>query len=297
MPTVAVLVNNYNNGRWLRECVDSVLAQSRPVDEIIVYDDGSSDESVSVLRGYGERIKLIEGVHRHDRSGIASQAAAVAAAFFASTAEHLYLLDGDDRYKVHHVESCEARWKAEPDAIMVQCAMVTLDAESRPLGPHWSARLCQKVDYRREIYRKKNLDFFCPTSALAFRRDFLLGALPVEMPQTGLTSAADIRLCWAAALAGRILFVSEPGVDYRTHSAGMSATTGQRLQSRRKNAALAIGDFNLYARRHRYPLLRPWLHVNFYLQWCRALAPKAVGDFCAELKIRLTSRQERRGQL
>lgn len=297
MPTVGVLVNNYNNSRWLRECVDSVLAQSHPVNEIIVYDDGSSDDSVTILRGYGERIKLIEGVHRYDRSGLASQAAAVAVAFSASTADHLYLLDGDDRYKAHHVENCEARWKVEPAALMVQCAMLTLDAESRPLGPHWSARLCQEVDYRREIYRKKNLDFFCPTSALAFRRDFLLGALPLEMPQTGLTSAVDLRLCWAAALSGRILFLKEPGVDYRAHASGMSTTTGQRLQSRRKNAQLAIGDFNLYARLHNHPPIRPWLHVNFYLQWCRAIAPETLGSFCAQLKIRLTSRQVRRGHL
>ncbi len=290
---VGILINNYNNGRWLRECVDSALAQSRPVNEIIVYDDGSSDDSVAILRAYGERIKLIEGVHRHDRSGIASQAAAVAAAFSASTAEHLYLLDGDDRYKAHHVESCEARWKAEPAALMVQRAMLRLDAESRPLGPHYSTKLRQEVDYRREIYRGKNLDFFCLTSALAFRRDFLQKELPLEMPQTGLTSALDIRLCWAAALAGHILYLNEPGVDYRDHAAGMSTTTGLRRQGRRKNAQLAIGDFNHYARLHHYPPLRPWLHVNFYLQWCRDLAPKNLGDFCAQLKIRLTSREVR----
>ena len=287
MPTVGVLINNYNNGRWLRECVDSALAQSRPADEVIVYDDGSSDNSVAILRGYGDRIRLIEGIHNHDRSGLASQAAAIAAAFAVSTAEHLYLLDGDDRFKPHHIESCEARWQGDPEAVMVQCAMQMLDAESRLGEPHWSARLRQEADYRRKIYRQAVLDFFCPTSALAFRRDFLLKSLPLEMPQKGMTCAVDIRLSWAAALAGHILYIQEPSVDYRGHADGMSATTGLLSQSRRQIAEQSVNDFNIFARRHGHPPLRVWLSLSHYLRMCRTIAPKRLGDACALLKIRM----------
>ena len=83
-PRIGVLINNYNNGPWLRACVDSVLAQTRPADEIVVYDDGSTDDSVAVLRSYGDRIRLLEGVHDFVRPGMHSQGHAVAAAFAAS---------------------------------------------------------------------------------------------------------------------------------------------------------------------------------------------------------------------
>jgi cellulose synthase/poly-beta-1,6-N-acetylglucosamine synthase-like glycosyltransferase len=77
-PRVGVLINNTNNGPWLRATVDSVLARTRPADEITVYDGGSTDDSLSILRSYGNRIRLIEGMHDATRPGTASQGAAIA---------------------------------------------------------------------------------------------------------------------------------------------------------------------------------------------------------------------------
>jgi glycosyltransferase involved in cell wall biosynthesis len=48
--TAGILIDNYNNGPWLRACVDSALDQTRPADEVIVYDDGSNDDSRAILR-------------------------------------------------------------------------------------------------------------------------------------------------------------------------------------------------------------------------------------------------------
>ncbi len=59
MPRVSVLLTSYKHERWLRECVDSALAQSHDDLEVIVVDDNSPDSSVAILESYGDRIRLV----------------------------------------------------------------------------------------------------------------------------------------------------------------------------------------------------------------------------------------------
>ena len=58
-PLVTVRINNYNYGRYLARCIDSMLSQTHRNLEIIVYDDCSTDESGDVLNRYADRIKII----------------------------------------------------------------------------------------------------------------------------------------------------------------------------------------------------------------------------------------------
>ncbi|HPB88115.1 MAG TPA: glycosyltransferase family 2 protein [Thermotogota bacterium] len=58
-PLVTVGINNYNYGRYLAQCIDSMLDQTHRNLEIIVYDDCSTDESGDVLNRYADRIKII----------------------------------------------------------------------------------------------------------------------------------------------------------------------------------------------------------------------------------------------
>lgn len=281
---VGILINNYNNGKWLRTCIDSALAQTRPADEVIVYDDGSSDDSLAILRSYRDRIRLIEGVHRFDRSGIASQAAAIAGAFAASTADHLYLLDGDDSYRPHHLADCEAAWQKSPDAVMIQVAMQHVDVEGRLGRVHWIKHF-EQTDYLRAIYRLHDPRLFTPTSSLGFSRRCLSEHLPIKIPQSGLTSASDIRLCWAAAFSGRILWLSNISVNYLQHPASMAVYTGFAANTIRQNTEMVINDFNEYARLRGHPGVNPWRNRAIQKQFLRSLLPRRIGDAIGQFRL------------
>lgn len=56
IPSVSVIVPVYNCAPYLRQCLDSVIAQTESSWEIICVDDGSTDDSVSVLREYERRL-------------------------------------------------------------------------------------------------------------------------------------------------------------------------------------------------------------------------------------------------
>jgi len=58
--SICALVPTYNRASMLRECIDSILAQTRPVQEIIVINDGSTDNTKEVVASFGNRVTLID---------------------------------------------------------------------------------------------------------------------------------------------------------------------------------------------------------------------------------------------
>lgn len=110
-PLVSVLIPNYNCAAFVAEAVDSVLAQTYPNVEIIVVDDGSTDDSVNILRQYGDRITLIQQANE----GLAS---ARNQGLRAASGDFLALFDADD--------ICEPGRLAAQVACLQQCSDAVL---------------------------------------------------------------------------------------------------------------------------------------------------------------------------
>ena len=56
---VSIVINNYNYGKFLATAINSSLCQTHPDTEVIVVDDGSTDDSISVARSFGDQILLV----------------------------------------------------------------------------------------------------------------------------------------------------------------------------------------------------------------------------------------------
>jgi GT2 family glycosyltransferase len=73
---VSLIIPTYNRGHLIGETLDSALRQERPFAEIIVVDDGSTDDTARVLAGFGDRIRVIQqgqgGVQRARNAGVAA---------------------------------------------------------------------------------------------------------------------------------------------------------------------------------------------------------------------------------
>src|SRR5262245_66638565 len=63
MPALSVIIPTYNCGRFLRESLDSIFAQTERDLEVIVVDDGSTDDTPAVLARYAGRITVVQGAH------------------------------------------------------------------------------------------------------------------------------------------------------------------------------------------------------------------------------------------
>ena len=69
-PSVSILLSNYNHAKYLTESLDALCGQTRPADEIIIVDDGSTDDSVAIIEGYCERYPTIQFVRNDTNKGL-----------------------------------------------------------------------------------------------------------------------------------------------------------------------------------------------------------------------------------
>ena len=92
-PSVSTIIPVYNCAPYLRQCLDSVIAQTESSWEIIAVDDGSTDDSVAILREYEEKLGGKMHVIKQENAG---PARARNRAIDAATGEYLAFLDADD---------------------------------------------------------------------------------------------------------------------------------------------------------------------------------------------------------
>ncbi|MEO8483549.1 MAG: glycosyltransferase [Acidobacteriota bacterium] len=107
--TVSVIIPAYNAAAYLAAALDAVLNQTRPPHQIIVVDDGSTDETPDVCQSFGSRITTI----RQPNGG---EASARNTALRAATGEYVALLDADDLAAPDRFEKQVAALAARPDA-------------------------------------------------------------------------------------------------------------------------------------------------------------------------------------
>lgn len=89
--TISVVIPAYNAEKYVSRAIDSVLKQTHPADEIIVVDDGSTDNTADIVQGYGEKVRYI----RQENAGAG---AARNRGIEESTCQWIAFLDSDDEW-------------------------------------------------------------------------------------------------------------------------------------------------------------------------------------------------------
>lgn len=127
MMTVSVVIPCHNAGKWLEETLRSVAAQTRPPHEVIVIDDGSTDDSVEIVRRSALDIRLIEVRCRN-------AAAARNAGIEVATGDWIALLDADDVWYPNHLERAAQVLTGTNDvAYRAICDDITADGTRCPM--------------------------------------------------------------------------------------------------------------------------------------------------------------------
>lgn len=184
-PLVSILINNYNYGSFLQDAIESALNQTYPHVEVIVVDDGSTDNSLTVIEDYGDRIIPI-----FKENG--GQASAFNTGFFASHGEIICFLDADDCFVPNKVAEIVARFRQYPGLDWCFHRLQLVNKDLQPLPPSmmvtnpkgrigiFNDSASQFCDFRQDLKRGK-LAFDPPaTSGLCFTRSLLGTILPME---------------------------------------------------------------------------------------------------------------------
>ena len=121
-PLVSVVIPTYNQASYLRASIDSVLAQTYPAVEVVVVDDGSTDETPDILASYGDRIRAI----RQTNHGAAN---ALNHGIRESRGRYVCWLSSDDAFVPDKVARQVAAFEADPELGLSFMGFDTIDAQ------------------------------------------------------------------------------------------------------------------------------------------------------------------------
>ena len=198
---ISVCIATYNGERFIREQIDSILRQLSSDDEIIVSDDGSTDNTISIINSIDDkRIRVIEGPRKQ------SPTSNFECTLKASKGDFIFMSDQDDVWKPNKVNIC-MEWLQRYDCV-VSDAEVT-DSSLNPLYP--SLYAIMQVQQGR-IYNTiwKNGYTGC---CMAFRRNVLEASLPFpkDIPMH------DIWIGNVAAYKYNVKFIPDTLIYFRRH--------------------------------------------------------------------------------
>jgi glycosyltransferase involved in cell wall biosynthesis len=216
-PTVSVVMAAKNYARFIREAIDSVFAQTVEHWELIVIDDGSSDDTEAAVRPY-----LVDHRVRYVRSDHLGQSRAKNLGLGLSSGEFVAFLDADDAWLPTKLERQLAVFHANPAVGVCFSGRRIIDETGREHPPAPSPRWSEVGDVLAAVFRK---NFVCFSSVLARRAVFdHVGGF-----DTGLDLAIDYDLWLRVAAHHPFDFVPDPLVLYRTGHGNLSKKLSDRV--------------------------------------------------------------------
>jgi glycosyltransferase involved in cell wall biosynthesis len=239
IPRVSVVVPNYNYARYLRERLESVAAQTVPLYEIIVLDDCSTDDSISMLRGLRSEVRPEPQVISSEANG-GSVFRQWLKGVERARGEFVWIAEADDLSSPGFLEAVLRPMMQDASVVMSYCQSKQIDGSGNVLADDYLAYTADISEQRwlsgyvvegcDEVVESLAVKNVIPNvSAVVFRRQPLLEVLQAHVDQICEFRIAGDWIAYLRILAkGRVAFVSESLNLHRRHAGGV--TIGSALK-------------------------------------------------------------------
>ena len=219
---VSVALCTYNGAAYLEQQLLSILGQSLRPDEIVVSDDGSTDETLAVLERVVEAWRAEDAAHVVEIMVLRNATALGVTANFeqalaACSGDLIALSDQDDVWQPARLEIMVAEFKRRPELVLLHSDARLVDADGAPIGQTLLAALGVSSSNRAEVHAGGAFD-------VLLRRNIVTGATMMVRRESVERSRPfpaawvhDEWLAMVAALTGEVDFLDETLIDYRQH--------------------------------------------------------------------------------
>jgi glycosyltransferase involved in cell wall biosynthesis len=224
---VAIVIPCYNHARYVGEALESVLAQTRKADRILVIDDGSKDDSVKVLRSFESR--GVEVGARENRGAHNTINELIAKA--AADCDFIGILNSDDRYLPDRIAKCLQSAQEHPGKAVFSTKLRVIDGEGAPMpedAPRsrwfhgaWTLGAQTDVDVPEWLGQA---NFIATTTNVFARASYLMAN-----PMRNYRFIHDYFFLSTAALENQIQVVPEVLLEYRVHGSNTISTKPEPL--------------------------------------------------------------------
>ena len=223
---VAIVIPCYNHARYVGVAIESVLAQTRKADRILVIDDGSKDDSVSVLRSYEKHGVEVGARENRGAHNTINELVALA----AKDCDFIGILNSDDRYLPDRIARCLESARRHPEKTVFSTGLRVIDAEgavmpgdaARSRWFHGAWSLGGEGVQIPEWLGQAN--FIATTTNVFARAGYLR-----DHPMRPYRFIHDDFLLSTAAREDRIQILPEVLLEYRVHGSNTIATKPEPL--------------------------------------------------------------------
>jgi len=221
-PVISLIITVYNRQKYLKAAIESVLAQTRPDFELLIWDDGSTDSSVEIAQEYAKRDRRVRVILGKQNLG---QPKALKAAIAQTKGKYIGWVDSDDLLAPTALAETAAVLDAKQHIGWVYTDYLDIDENSTILSYGYRCL----VPYSREELLNKFITFHFRL----IRREVyeLVGGI-----DDSFVTAEDYELCLRLAEVAQLEHIYKPLYYYRTHPETISR---QQRHLQIKNAQLA----------------------------------------------------------
>jgi glycosyltransferase involved in cell wall biosynthesis len=264
MPSISVIIPCYNRETLVGETISNMLQQTLPALEIIVVDDGSTDNSADVIRSFGGKVKLIQQTNQGPGS-------ARNAGFKASSGEYIQFMDSDDLASLNKFE-VQVNALEKTGADFAYCSWVRSIIENKTVQFTDSVLQSKAVPNTRPM-----LEWFLTGWSLVFQNCLFRRSILEKAGtyRTDLMPSEDSEYFVRILLAGaKPVFTPECLVFYREHNHGKITASGTSVKQRINDWThyLEITGNNLSERLDKFsPYTKLLLAANVaaHLEYCK----------------------------
>lgn len=207
MPEVSVIIPTYNSSHYVTEAIDSVLRQTFRDFEIIVIDDGSTDDTQSLMSRYGSPVRYIRqangGVSHARNRGIEE-----------SRGRYVAFLDADDTWLPNKLEKQMDAISKQPYFKACYSAFMNVSCDLTPVGVNRGMR--RNIALEDLLLRGNVVGSICTLISERTLFDSIGGF------DAALSQCADWDMWVRMAAETDFLYIDEPLVTYRQHDSNMS---------------------------------------------------------------------------
>jgi glycosyltransferase involved in cell wall biosynthesis len=220
---ISLVITVYNRERYLSEAIESVLAQTRQDFDLLIWDDGSTDNSVEIAKEYAKRDRRIRVVAAEHQGRTPSLKEAIA----QTKGCYIGLVDSDDLLAPTALEETAAVLEADPVVGLVYTDYMDIDRQGKVIG---YGNRC-RVPYSKE---RLLVDFMTFHFRLMRRQVFeQVGGF-----DEACAYAEDYDLCLRLSEVTQIRHINKPLYYYRCHQANI---TNQHQIRQAQDSCKAIG--------------------------------------------------------
>lgn len=207
---ISVCIASYNGEKYIREQIDSILCQISKNDELIVSDDGSTDDTIHILQEYDDsRIKLI---HNDAPHGVVAN---FENALRHANGDYIFLSDQDDVWLPNKVEVFMETFNQTGAAVLLSDCKMS-DANLNVISESKFREENVGIGVLKNIVKCGYLG-----SCMAFTRECLTDFLPIPLNKYLFH---DIWIGLTSGSKRKFVLINQPTMIYRRHDAAVTAT-------------------------------------------------------------------------